>query len=81
MIDVYKFSAFVLDLISFEVCEVRGSQRPYSSLSLRDQQKQPLVSMSLNEFWCTKEIFKPYSFDRLMQMTESIPGSSEEDDM
>lgn len=37
--------------------------------------------MSLNEFWCTKEIFKPYSFDRLMQMTESIPGSSEEDDM
>lgn len=44
MIDVYKFTAFVLDLISFEVCEVRGSQRPYSSLSLRDQQKQPLVS-------------------------------------
>lgn len=37
--------------------------------------------MSLNEFWCTKESFKPYSFDRLMQMTESIPGSSEEDDM
>ena len=74
MIDVYTFiHRFWIDLISFEVCEVRGSQRLYLSLSLRDQQKQPLVSHESQRILVHEGNFKPYSFDMLVQMTERIP--------